>query len=258
MYPKLNLRRIVLATALGFAVHQGASAQTITSYPGSICVPIKPQAGWRLALRPSGLVNLSSNATDVICPIPRAVGTSAGPKSLDLAINFTNAGDPVEQRCVLREFTASGSRLQQQRQEREIANGSVGALEWRASVDDSRVSQLTVQCTLQPQVSLAALTLSVGATMDGGSGGSGGSSGGDSGEFEFEGIVNAFESGESVTVNGDTYTVSASTRYFIDNVGPVTTVEFFQQLSVGRRVEVTDYLPVDGVADELYLEDPTD
>lgn len=81
---------------------------------------------------------------------------------------------------------------------------------------------------------------------------------GDAGEFEFEGVVNAISSGASITVNNSFYTVSARTQYFIDNVGSVTADAFFAAVKVGDRVEVTDYLPEDGVADELYLEDPND
>lgn len=80
----------------------------------------------------------------------------------------------------------------------------------------------------------------------------------DSGEFEFEGVVDAVTPGSSITVAGMTYTVDASTAYFIDNVGQVDGDTFFATVVVGDTVEVTDYLPEDGVADELYLEDPDD
>ncbi|MEE4203731.1 MAG: DUF5666 domain-containing protein [Halieaceae bacterium] len=81
---------------------------------------------------------------------------------------------------------------------------------------------------------------------------------GDAGEFEFEGVVDAVVPNTSITVAGLTYEVDANTAYFIDNQGRVSADAFFAAVSVGDRVEVTDYLPEDGIADELYLEDPRD
>ena len=81
---------------------------------------------------------------------------------------------------------------------------------------------------------------------------------GDAGEFEFEGLVDAVTPGVSITVNGLTYEVDGATIYFIDALGQVTSDQFFAQVSVGDLVEVTDYLPEDGIADELYLESPED
>jgi len=77
-------------------------------------------------------------------------------------------------------------------------------------------------------------------------------------EVEFEGVVDAVTPLVSITVSNATYTVDSSTQYFIDNVGTVSAETFFQRVAVGSLVEVTDYLPTDGVADELYLEDRRD
>ncbi|MEE4107933.1 MAG: hypothetical protein V2I24_01215 [Halieaceae bacterium] len=250
------LSRFLSVTVLGYLFHDAVAAQSITSYSGAICAAANINIGGRLALRPDGLLNNSPTNSRVICPIPRAVGASDGIKDLDLAITFRNADDSAAtQSCVLREFSASGTKLQEQSRERNIGPNNSGALEWRFRLDESRVSQLTAVCLMPPRMTLSALTLSVGPAAGGSSHGGSGSP---EGEFEFEGPVNAFEAGESVTVSGEFYSVSASTRYFIDNIGPVTASEFFQQVNIGRIVEVTDYLPVDGVADELYLEDPRD
>lgn len=81
---------------------------------------------------------------------------------------------------------------------------------------------------------------------------------GDAGEFEFEGRVDAVTPNVSITVAGLTYEVDARTVYFIDLVGQVSADRFFAEVSLGDLVEVTDYLPEDGIADELYLEDPND
>lgn len=81
---------------------------------------------------------------------------------------------------------------------------------------------------------------------------------GDAGEFEFEGLVDAVAPGVSITVAGLTYEVDGATIYFVDSMGQVTSEQFFAQVSVGDRVEVTDYLPEDGIADELELEGPED
>jgi hypothetical protein len=77
-------------------------------------------------------------------------------------------------------------------------------------------------------------------------------------EVEFQGVVSALEPGVSITVAGATYAVSERTLYFIDNVGSVSADTFFGRVAIGSTVEVTDYLPTDGVADELYLEDLRD
>jgi hypothetical protein len=77
-------------------------------------------------------------------------------------------------------------------------------------------------------------------------------------EREFEGKVTAVEAGVSIAINNISFTVDGNTLYFIDDIGSVSASVFFDAVSVGRVVEVTDYFPTDGVADELELEDLDD